>query len=261
MLSRIFRITLIAVGVFSVPGVSPAQTSDPQAISVLTQALNAAGGPIALGSIRDFTATGTITYFWAGSPVPGTATARGRGADQFRLDASIPQGARSHAVSHGQGAFKDTSGTVKPIPYHNTVNVGILTFPFPGIIARLNDPLTSITYVGLVQLAARQTHQVRVRRQFGATTDPNGTLSNLTVTDYFVDAQTYLLVKVTDMTHPVGTLTRSYQHDIELENYTNIGGVNVPMLVREKITGQTIWELRLSSVSFNTGLTDADFAL
>ncbi len=261
MLSRVFRITLIAVGVFSVPGVSQAQTSDAQAVAILQQSLIAAAGTRGLANIQDFTASGTITYFWAGQQVQGTATVRGRGSDQFRLDASVPQGTRSHAVSHGLGALKEVSGKISQIPYHNTVNVGILSFPYPTIAAALNDPLTLVSYVGLVTIVGRQANQIRLQRRFPTVTDPKGMLSKLTVTDYFVDAQTSLIVKSTDMTHPVETAGRSYRRDIELQNYTNIGGVNVPTLVREKITGQTIWELRLSNVSFNTGLTDLDFAL
>ncbi len=39
-----------------------------------------------LSSVQDFTASGTITYYWAGQQVQGPATVRGRGTDQFRLD-------------------------------------------------------------------------------------------------------------------------------------------------------------------------------
>jgi hypothetical protein len=35
----------------------------------------------------------------------------------------------------------------------------------------------------------------------------------------------------------------------------------VPTLIREKIIGQTIWDLRLTGISLNTALTDLDFTL
>jgi hypothetical protein len=38
---------------------------DPQALAILTQAVNAAGGIAGLSTIQDFTATGQITYYWA----------------------------------------------------------------------------------------------------------------------------------------------------------------------------------------------------
>jgi hypothetical protein len=63
------------------------------------------------------------------------------------------------------------------------------------------------------------------------------------------------------MTHPVETLTENYPREIEFQNYQNMNGLNVPTLVREKIAGQTTWELRLTSIAFNSGLTDFDFTL
>jgi len=38
--------------------------------------LSVSGGTTHIDSIADFTATGSITYFWAGSQVQGTATVR-----------------------------------------------------------------------------------------------------------------------------------------------------------------------------------------
>src|SRR5690242_5739911 len=68
---------------------------DPLALAVLTQAVAAAGGTDAIASIQDFTASGTITYFWAGQGVHGPVTLRGVGTQQFRLDANLPEGTRS----------------------------------------------------------------------------------------------------------------------------------------------------------------------
>lgn len=63
------------------------------------------------------------------------------------------------------------------------------------------------------------------------------------------------------MTHPAQTLTDNLAHEMEFENYQPLKGMNVPTLIREKIIGQTIWELRLSGIAVNTGLTDLDFVL
>lgn len=149
-----------------------AQSSDPQAVTILAQSLNAVGGAQGLGSVRDFVATGTIAYFWAGEPVQGSATVRARGFDQFRLDANLPEGTRSFVVNRGVGALKGTDGIVTQVPYHNTVNLGTLTFPYLNILAALDDSLTTASYVGLVDLNGRQVYQVRVQRHFSPTSMP-----------------------------------------------------------------------------------------
>ncbi len=234
---------------------------DPQSVTILTQTVNAAEGTQA-GSIRDFVATGSITYFWAGEQVPGSATVKGRAPDQFRLDANLAAGTRSYVASHGVGALKDTSGTITSIPYHNTINVGVPTLPYFAIAAHLSDPMSTIINMGTVTSAAGATLQdIRTQEQFTTAQDSLGMLTTLTITDYLIDPTTKLVIAVIDATHPVQTMTEAYPHEIDLENYSATGGVNVPMLVREKINGQTIWELRLSTITFNAGLTDADFVL
>jgi len=241
---------------------------DPQAVTLLTRALNASGAANPVNPLQDFVATGTITYFWAGEEVKGTATVRARGADQFRLDANLPEGMRSWVATARGGMLVEASGERKEIPLHNTINLGSVIFPYLNIAAALNDPLTAVSYRGLADLSTpsgkpsgRRVHQVRLQRNFSKESDPDGTVAKLCVTDYFIDPTSGLILKTLDMTHPVETLTEDLEHEIEFESYQVINGVNVPTLIREKIIGQTIWELMLSSISFNAGLTDSDFTL
>jgi len=235
----------------------------PTGAAALEQALSAAGGLKALLAIQDFTATGTITYYWGGNQVQAPAKLFGRAPDQFRLDSSLPQGTRSYAVSHGAGALKDTGGNVIPIPFHNTINVGVLSFPFFPILARLNDPGVAFTDLGMGPnpSGSGQLHLIQTQKQFAAKADPAAVLSNLTTTVFYLDATTNLPVGISDSTHPVETATKNYPHWVYYGNYTSVGGVQVPMLIREAVGGQTVWELRLSSIQFNAGLTDANFTM
>jgi hypothetical protein len=186
----------------------------------------------------------------------------GRGFDQFRLDAVIPDGTRSYILSHGVGSLKNTDGSVTNIPYHNTINAGMLTFPYLTIEARLGDPLTAFVDTGLATGdSGSALHQIRVQQRFPATIDPQGILTSLCVTDYFVDPATGLIVKTVDQTHSPNNMNQSCTHEVDFENYRAVNGVNVPFLVREKVCGNTIWELQLASISFNVGLSDPNFVL
>lgn len=233
--------------------------SDRQAVSILTQALNASGAANPLNPVRSFTASGTIIYFWAGERIQGPATIRARGHNQFRLDANLPTGPRSFAVNRRSGARKENDGKLSEIPAHNTLSMGLPSLPYLSMAVALADSAFTISYVGLVPSGGRQLHQVRVRRTFRG--DPDGRLAGLSRTDYFVDAQTLLVTRTDDLTHPVQTLTESYSHEVELEGYTVTSGVAVPAVIREKVAGQTISEFRLSTITFNPNLTDADFSL
>ncbi len=57
---------LLRVAALPSPGQSGPVVQDPQAVATFNQSLNAAGGVQALGTVSDFTATGTITYYWGG---------------------------------------------------------------------------------------------------------------------------------------------------------------------------------------------------
>lgn len=241
----------------SLASIAQAPASDEKAVALLNQTLAASGA----GNVGGFTASGAITYFWAGQRVQGLATIRARGKDQFRLDASIPGGTRSFAVSRLAGTRKETDGKLTEIPVHNTLNLGALTFPYPAIAAALTDPQVTISYVGLVTSGGKQFHQVRVTRNFPIDVDPRGIMTKLSQIDYLVDAQTSLVAKTADFTHPKENLNESYPHEVELESYTTMSGVAVPTLVREKIGTQTMWELRISTITFNGNLTDTDFTL
>jgi hypothetical protein len=239
----------------------PAALSDPSAVAALRGSL-AAYGRLASGEpVTDFTAQGTITYFWAGQQVQGPAVVRGRAPDEFRLDANLPQGTRSYTLSHGMGWLRTFDGTVRQLALQNTINVGTIAFPAFGVVARLDEPFTRIVEMGLSNKTGQPLHDVRVYRGFSLASNRHDGLAELCVTDYLLDPATNLVVATIDQTHPEETASRSYEHEIDLENYAENNGVRAPMLIREKIDGQTTWQLQLSAISFNTGLGDAEFTL
>ena len=256
----LIRPLLTILLIFSVgSALAQAPDSDPMAVDLLRQSLNFSG--MTANPFSTFTAHGTITYYWAGQPVTGSATIRARGNDQFRLDASLPDGIRSLSTSRQGGSRKGPDGIVSEIPAHTTVNSGIVTLPYPSIAAHLADADATISYVGQGEAAGRSAHQVRVTRNFPEEADPRGLLAELFRTDYFIDAQSFLVMRIEDATHSVQSMTDSYPHVVEFEEYTAASGIAVPALVRDKVGGQTTWEFRLSDIRFNSNLQDGDFSL
>jgi hypothetical protein len=241
-----------------------AQTTGPTtaASAVLWQAVNSAGGATAIASIADFIATGTITVFRTDTPVSGSATVRGKGVDQFRLDANLPTGTRSFAASKGAGAIIETDGTLTAIPFYDAAKLGSLTYPVAKILVALRDQLTVATYAGVATLDnGRQAIQIHVVRPFSPADDPKGLLTQLRTIDYFVDSQTGLVDETVDTMSDVASVGLTFVHEVDFENYVTVNGLAVPTLVREKMGGQTLWELQIASVRFDVGLVDADFVL
>jgi hypothetical protein len=150
---KTFSISFLTVFIFA--SAVHAAPPDSQGVAVLVQSLNTSGVANPVRPVQDFTATGSITYFWAGEQVQGAATVRGRGSDQFRLDANLPEGTRSVVFNGVTGTLKETDGTVTAIPTHNTLNVGVLTFPQLTLAAVLNNPLTTVSNLGATQVSGR----------------------------------------------------------------------------------------------------------
>lgn len=231
---------------------------DQQAVLILTQVLQAAGGPSAVGSIQSFTGLGTITCRWSDGDVEGSAVVRGRGLNQFRLDATVPTGVLSWAVSNGSGQVKTIGGAVTPIPYHNAVNFGSLILPIAHVSAALNDPATNILYIGAVLVNGHEFQEVRVE-PFATEGDPDNLLSKFNAKSFFIDSSTFQISRTLNVIHPNGDFTQDYPHEVDFGNYQQVNGVYVPFSIAEKVAGQDTWTLRLSAISFNSALTDADF--
>ena len=236
-----------------------AGASDSRAVTTLQQVLAVSGTAVA--PVQAFSATGTITYYWAGQPVQGAATIVARGNGQFRLDVLLPDGTRSFVSGRQGGARKNQDGKVVAIPAHNSLSNTILTLPYPSIAAALADSACTLTLVGQVTINGKNAYQIRVIRNFDNASDPDGTLSALSRTDYYVDAQSFLVLRIEDLTHPAQSASESYSHTIDFDGYAAMRGVAVPTHIREKVAGQTTWDLQIASINFNPSLSDADFVL
>jgi len=237
----------------------PAPARDQQAVAILAQSLIASGGLPAIAAILDFKATGNITYFWAGEEVTGTATIKGRGTDQFRIDSALSNGNYSLVVSKGSGELKDIRGRTTPIAFANAVNKGNLIFPLAEVTARFNDTTVGITYVGLTTVEGHPLHQIRTRRILMPDTGQGQLINKLTTRDFFIDPQTFQVVATLDMGHPDDKAGIDFPHEMLFSDYRTINGILVPFSITERIAGQTTWTIQLSQISFNAGLGDTDF--
>ncbi len=233
---------------------------DVQAVDLLANAIAAAGGISALAPLQSFTGSGTITYYWAGKEVEGAATIRGRGLEQFRLDANLPSGTRSWTVSHGRGSLREADGSINTIPYHNAITLGSLTFPYSRIVAALQDSSFSATYVGLQEIAGSQFHQIRLSKQVVSGSAATEASKKLGTVDVFIDPNSFAVLGIQDLTHPRQTILKDIHHAIYFADFRVINGVSVPFAIDETIDGQKTWSLHLNDVRFNAALTDADFS-
>lgn len=234
---------------------------DPQAVTLLQQAVAAMGGSNAIGGVQDFTGSGSITYYWAGTEVSGPVTLRGKSGQEFRLDANVPQGTRSWAVSGGEGSLQEPTGQKSSIPFSNSWNLANLNAPCLALVAALNDPSFSIVIAGQPVIGGKQLYDLRLQKSFGATDDPSGSLSKWSQRDYLIDPATLTVVAAQDTQYSNDSPRHSFRHQIAFSDYRAVNGALFPFSITETIEGQQTWAIQLSSITLNSGLTDSTFQL
>jgi hypothetical protein len=256
-------------------GPQPSATSQPirdsQAISVLNQALNGAGGLSAINAIKDYTASGNITYHW-NTDVQGAVTLSGSGLNQFRVDASLPKGMRSFSTTAGRMGIKLEDGTVswlprevptpgKPItpipssdafPYQLPKFAGSLAVPYLQLAAVVSDQRYTILYKGIVQIDGHSLHDIQVLPPSPSNVEP---MSKYQTSDFFIDTSTLQLTMTED------TVPKHVVHQIRYSNYKATSGVLIPFSISEEMGGQNTYEIQMDQISFNTGHQDSDFSL
>jgi hypothetical protein len=239
---------------------SPAGQNDSQAVAILSQSLAIAGWNKAVANPTDFEASGKITYFVEGQQLTGTATLKGRGSDQFRLDAELSQGTRSVVVDRGHFKLYEPANSHLDVPSIAVGGIGLLTNPYPGIAATLNDPRSRIAYVGTAVISGHQTHQISVMRPRPTSPYPTDFRLQWVLVDYFVDVESGLVLRLADSTYRVSPPS-NFPHAIDFGQYFSVQGVLIPRRVSEKYRDADVWILELSDVRINSGVSESHFKL
>ena len=233
---------------------------DATALTFVSRVLTVAGGGTVVGAIADFSASGSIAYSWGAASVYGSATIKSRGAGQFRIDSQVPGGTLSMVVSNGTGALSLPDGMRSTIAHQDTLNVGNLTLPIICIYAAIQDTTVTIIDDGVVPLGSGQARKITIQQNFPEKIDPTHSLSADTKKDYFFDPSSFRLLQVRDTVPSRNyAVSGSIQHIIGFSNYQISNGILFPLSIAESVDGQSTWSLALTSVTFNTGLSDSDF--
>jgi hypothetical protein len=232
---------------------------DPQAVSVLTQALTSAGGVSAVSAIQDFTATGNVTYYWANQQVAGAVTVKGRGMTQYRIDVQLNPGTRTAVVDNGAAWIKEADGSVRQLLSQHSENAGGVCFPYQQIAAALTNSSVSITDLGTIAEDGQQFRGIRLQDTVAASGDPLGVRTKLGQTDLLIDPNSFLVLRIRDSVPGRSLTGPRVSHEMIFSDYGQVNGVQFPFSVTQTIGHQPTDTIQFSQVNFNTGLSDSDF--
>ncbi len=258
--ASLFLISNSSAGISQTPtATTNAPQRDPQAVTILQQSLILAGGVSTVGALADYTASGTINYHSAGQDVAGGVAVWGRGFDQLRMDVTMPTGVRSWVASHGKAFEKAEDGTVSQVLGLSFISPSSLIFPYIQLVQALKDKSFSIEFKGLTTVDGNSAYDIRVRRGFAL---PDGTVQTTEIgaLDVFIDATSSRIIMTRDEVRPPRNSAEGPPHEMRFSDYRSINNVLVPFSVSEVIGGQSTWQIQLNNFSFDSGLTDSNFA-
>jgi hypothetical protein len=213
----------------------------------------------AITAVQDYTGVGNVTYNWAGAQVQASATVESMGVTTFRIDSSLSNGTRTWAVDNLAGVLIAPDGTRQNSSFYNLATSGSLTLPALRVASILQSTATSIAYVGQVTINGNTAYQIHCVLPANSSAPPAPSLPAFGAFDLFIDSTSFLVDSLQETAYSDANFQISFTHEIDYSNYQAVGGLAAPFGITESVGGQQTWSISLSSLSFNSGLTESVF--
>ena len=184
-------------------------TRDTQAVTLANQSLRAITGGLPVTSAI---VQGTSTFIAGSDQESGSATLEASVGYQSRITLSLSGGQRS-VVRNGssvspQGKSSGPDGTWQALALHNCWVDPTWFFPAISIQAALNDSQIAFTYVGTDTKAGVSVQHIQISRVIpGQIASATQLIQQLSRTDIYVDATTYLPVAISSCSRCSGLST------------------------------------------------------
>jgi hypothetical protein len=226
---------------------------DPQAVAFLQTSVRTMGGSVPSDSV----ATGSVVVVAGSLTTSGTIRILTRGTDQTLEQLALPQSTVATIYSRG-AADATTNGTTQSVSLERTASSQSVAFPLPFLAAALANPDEAIQYVALEISGLVQLEHLRIWNTYNSNSSLQF-LSDFTVVDIWLDASTALPKTISFIRRDGGGASPKTLFTISYSNFQRTTAILYPNSIQVSINGTPWATITIQSVSFNTGLTDADF--
>jgi hypothetical protein len=238
--------------------------SDPQAVSLATQAITALTNGVA---VSDVTLSGNAVWTSSTDSENGTATAYGKTTAESRVDLVLSGGNRSELRNSTggspQGEWINASGQSTPSALQNSWTDPVWFFPaLTSLSAATTDATLVLVYVGLETQNGRSVQHIQ-SYHYVASKLPKVTAftQQMSTVDYFLDSQTLVPLSITFNAHPDDDATTNIAVEVDFSNYQQVSGILVPFHVTKLWQGNPLLDFTVTSVAVNSGLPDSLFSV
>jgi hypothetical protein len=209
----------------------------------------------------DAVAQATVTRFTGNQKDSFAATFKFRGTLQSRAEYNEGGQTTASVVNGRGGAILLPDGKVRRLPPHAALGMSPLVFPFFSDLGKITDSTVSLKFLGDREINGVRCYGITLARQ----PDPADPLAHALqlaspITVWLSSANAlpvqidYVRLAV-DNPDVVMHISRSFS------DYRVVNGITVAFLQRERLEGELAFQIQLTSVQFNVGLTDTDFNL
>ncbi len=212
---------------------------------------------MATNAPSDSSATGTITIVEGSTTQNGTIQILTRGTNQTAEQITLSDTQR--VVIYSNGDAKEVNGTQSTIPpLELIVTDQSPDFPLPLLLSVLNNPDEAYKYIGQESLNGVAVQHIQVWNTF-ASHPPLQQLTPFSAKDIWLDTTSALPLKIAYTRRAGSGAVPSFPVEVFFSNYSNVNGVLYPFQINKSYNGTPWQTITIQSVSFNTGLTDAQF--
>jgi hypothetical protein len=257
---RVVRIALFQVLICQIASQLGAQQSpavvqrDTQAVSALSQAVVAMANAIP----EDWVAYGSIVTTAGSLNEDGALVLKTRRTNQTSEDIQTAHGSKTVFSKNQATRFTGSSPTVLSLELALSSQSAVL--PLTLISGALNNPDSGFSFIGLETLNEKTTIHIRTWNSFTSNPDLQP-LTSFTYKDIWIDANSFLPVKLSYTRRDSGGATYSIPVEVNYSDYKTVAGFTYPLNVQISIDGTPWASVTVNNVSLNVGLSDADFSL
>jgi hypothetical protein len=239
----------------------PAQQQGQGVESILQLSLSALSA--SSSSVEDATLTGNGHWIAGSTDENGTFTLRMLDSSGSRGDYAYPSGTMSEIRSYTAraGQWVGADGTAHALASHNLFTEGAWFFPLTVIRHSLDATHFQTTFVGAETLDGEAVQHFRYWRISSGSTADAAEIQDLSRTEIYLDATTYLPVRITFNDHPDRDARTSIPVEIRYSSYQPINGTQVPFEIQQYRNHALSLDLQVENAVLNTGIAASLFNL
>ncbi|HEY2548662.1 MAG TPA: hypothetical protein VGI46_21485 [Candidatus Acidoferrum sp.] len=260
---RFFRVALLSRFAFSScftvaqqtppPPATQSPQHDAQAVTLVQQSVAAMAGTVP----TDSSASGTVTIVEGSTTQSGSIQILTLGTSQTSETITLPDNQRATVYSNGDA--KEVNSTVSLItPLQLSLTEESPDFPLPILLSALGNADEAFRYVGAETLNSEPVQHIQVWNSF-ASQPSRSALAPFSKLDIWLDSSSGLVVKLLYTRHTGGGAAPAFPVEVQFSNYTKVNGILYPFQINKSFNGVPWQTITIQNVSFNTGLTAAQF--